>query len=159
MKSTGESIGYDKNFSRAVYKSLKAAGLPMVNFGTVFATVANDDQEAALPHIKRFYDLGFNIVATKGTAMFLKERGVRTRILKRISEGSNDIPNLLRSGYVAYVINTTSGKQEAQVATDGSMIRWLAVQNKVPVFTCLDTVKIVLDVLEEVTTTVSRIDE
>jgi carbamoyl-phosphate synthase large subunit len=129
MKSTGESIGYDKNFSRAVYKSLKAAGLPMVNFGTVFATVASDDQEAAFPLIKRFYDLGFNIVATKGTAMFLKERGVRTRILKRISEGSDDIPNLLRSGYVAYV------------------------------FTCLDTVKIVLDVLEEVTTTVSRIDE
>jgi len=159
MKSTGESIGYDKNFSRAVYKSLKAAGLPMANYGTVFATVAHDDQEAAFPLIKRFYDLGFNIVATKGTAVFLKERGVRTRILKRISEGSDDIPNLLRSGYVAYVINTTSGKQEAQVATDGSMIRWLAVQNKVPVFTCLDTVKIVLDVLEEVTITVSRIDE
>jgi len=159
MKSTGESIGYDKNFSRAVYKSLKAAGLPMANYGTVFATVAHDDQESAFPLIKRFYDLGFNIVATKGTAMYLKDRGVRTRILKRISEGSEDIPNLLRSGYVAYVINTTSGKQEAQVATDGSMIRWVAVQNKVPVFTCLDTVKIVLDVLEEVTITVSRIDE
>jgi len=159
MKSTGEAIGYDKNFSRAVYKSLKAAGLPMANYGTVFATVANDDQEAAFPLIKRFYDLGFNIVATKGTAMFLKERGVRTRILKRISEGSEDIPQLLRSGYVAYVINTTSGKQDANVTTDGSMIRWLAVQNKVPIFTCLDTVKIVLDVLEDVTMTVSRIDE
>ena len=159
MKSTGESIGYDKNFSRAVYKSLKAAGLPMANYGTVLATVTDGDKEAAFSLIKRFYDLGFNIVATKGTATFLKERGVRTRALGRISEGSEDVPRLIRSGYVAYVINTSGGKQKDQVNTDGSTIRHLAVQNKVPVFTCLDTVKIVLDVLEEVTTTVSRIDE
>lgn len=158
MKSTGEAIGYDKNLSRAVYKSLKAAGIQIQNYGTVFATVTDDDKEAVLPLIKRFYDLGFNIVATKGTAMFLKERGVRTRALGRISEGSEDIPQLLRSGYVAYVINTSGGKQKDQVSTDGSMIRWLSVQNKVPMFTCLDTVKIVLDVLEEVTMTVSRID-
>lgn len=159
MKSTGEAIGYDKQLSRAVYKSLKAAGIPMDNYGTVFATVTDTDKEAALPLIKRFYDLGFNIVATKGTADFLKSKGVRTRALGRISEGSEDIPKLLRSGYVAYVINTSGGKQKDQVTTDGSMIRWLSVQNKVPMFTCLDTVKIVLDALEEVTSRVSRIDE
>jgi len=79
--------------------------------------------------------------------------------LGRINEGSEDIPQLLRSGYVAYVINTSGGKQKDHVTTDGQLIRWLAVQNKVPVFTCLDTAKIVLDVLEEVTITVSRIDE
>jgi carbamoyl-phosphate synthase large subunit len=159
MKSTGETIGYDRQLSRAVYKSLKAAGIHMQNYGTVFVTVTRDDRDAALPLVKRFYDLGFNIVATKGTALFLKEQGVRSRILERISQGSEDIPNLLRSGYVAYVINTSGGRQKTEVTTDGSMIRWLAVQNKVPLFTCLDTVKIVLDVLEEVTTTVSRIDE
>ena len=159
MKSTGETIGYDKSLSRAVYKSLRAAGIPMDNYGTVFATVTDSDKEAVLPLIKRFYDLGFNIVATKGTADFLKANGVRTRTLGRISQGSDDIPQLLRSGYVAYVINTSSGKQKDQVTTDGSTIRWLSVQNKVPMFTCLDTVKIILDVLEEVTSTVSRIDE
>ena len=72
MKSTGEAIGYDNKLNRALYKALQASGMKLQNYGTVFATIADDDKEEALPLIRRFYNLGFNIQATKGTAEFLK---------------------------------------------------------------------------------------
>ena len=106
MKSTGEAIGYDKSLNRAVYKSLQASGISVVNYGTVFATIADKDKEEALPLLRRFYNLGFNLQATKGTAKFLKEHGIRTKSLGKISEGSDDIVASLRKGHVTYVINT-----------------------------------------------------
>ena len=68
MKSTGEAIGYDKKLTRALYKALQSAGMHVVNYGTIFVTVADKDKDEALPLIKRFYELGFNIEATRGTA-------------------------------------------------------------------------------------------
>ncbi|MBR5542567.1 MAG: carbamoyl-phosphate synthase large subunit, partial [Oscillospiraceae bacterium] len=88
MKSTGEAIGYDDKLNRALYKALQASGMHLQNYGTVFATIADKDKEEALPLIRRFYKLGFNIEATEGTARFLKERGIRTHILKKLSDGS-----------------------------------------------------------------------
>ena len=79
MKSTGEAIGYDNKLNRALYKALQASGMNIQNYGTVLATIADKDKEEALPLIRRFYELGFNIEATKGTADFLKEHGIRTR--------------------------------------------------------------------------------
>ena len=76
MKSTGEAIGYDNKLNRALYKALQASGMNILNYGTVFATIADKDKEEALPLIRRFYELGFNIEATKGTAEFLKEHGL-----------------------------------------------------------------------------------
>lgn len=160
MKSTGEAIGYDVTLSRALYKAMVAGGIRTVNYGTVFVTVAQADREEALPIVKRFYDLGFNIVATEGTGTFLKEHGIRTRILKRISEGSDEILHMLRRGYIAYVINTSSGRGNvSQKLMDGAQIRWTATENKVPLFTSLDTVKALLDVLEEITMRISTIDK
>ena len=156
MKSTGEAIGYDYSLNRALYKSLRASGLKVSNYGTVFATIANSDKETALHLIRRFYDLGFNIEATKGTAEFLKNHGIRTRVKKKLSEGSEEILDSIRKGYVTYVINTTS---ESSTFDDGKNIRRTAIDNNVPVFTCLDTVKVLLDVLEEITMKVSVIDE
>ncbi len=156
MKSTGEAIGYDKTLNRALYKALKASGLKVSNYGTVLATISNNDKEDALPLIKRFYDLGFNIEATAGTAKFLKENGIKTRVRKKLSQGSEEILESLRKGYVTYVVNLTTGSS-SDVHKDGVNIRRTAVENNVPVFTALDTVKALLDVLEEITMSVSVI--
>ena len=157
MKSTGEAIGYDKDLNRALYKSIKASGQRLVNYGTVFVTIANADKEQALPLIKRFYDLGFNIEATSGTANFLRNHGIRTRIRKKLSEGSEEILDSLRKGYVSYVINTMTDSS-ISIAHDGVKIRRCAIDNNVAVFTCLDTVDALLKVLEGITMNVSTID-
>ena len=157
MKSTGEAIGYDYSLNRALYKSLKAAGIRVAKYGTIFATIADADKKDALPLIKRFYDLGFNIEATSGTAKFLKENGIRTRVKKKISEGSEEILDSIKAGYVTYVINTSS-EGAGSTANDGRIIRRAAIDNNIAVFTCLDTVKILLDVLDEISMKISTID-
>lgn len=159
MKSTGEAIGYDTKLNRALYKALKASGMKVSNYGTVFATIADKDKKEALPLIKRFYNMGFNIVATQGTAKFLKENGVRTRVIEKISDGSDDICDSLRQGYVTYVINTRDKNSSSGILSDGYKIRQCAVENNVTMFTALDTVKVLLDVLEEITFSISTIDE
>ncbi len=155
MKSTGEAIGYDKTLTRALYKALQASGMHLQNYGTVLATIADKDKEEALPLIRRFYNLGFNIEATKGTALFLKANGIRTHVLGKISEGSEEIPNALRQGHIAYVINT---RDPGSNQSDGLQIRQLATEFNVTMFTALDTVKVLLNVLEETTLTISTID-
>ena len=157
MKSTGEAIGYDDKLNRALYKALQASGMKLQNYGTVLATIADCDKEEALPLIKRFYSLGFNIEATKGTAEFLKSNGIRTHVLNKIGEGSEEIPEALRQGHIAYVINTRD-INSAGPMSDGYEIRHLATENNVTIFTALDTVKVLLDVLEETTITISTID-
>ncbi len=157
MKSTGEAIGYDNSLKRAFYKALQASGMSVQNYGTVFVTIADNDKDEALELIRRFYNLGFNIEATEGTAAFLKEHGIRTRVKKKISDGSNDISETIKQGHVAYVINTSDpGKYATQM--DGYEIRRLAVENNITMFTSLDTVRVLLDVLEEITITISTID-
>ena len=157
MKSTGEAIGYDDKLNRALYKALQAAGTHLQNYGTVFATVADKDKQEALPLIRRFYDLGFNIEATEGTARFLKENGIRTHVLKKIRDGSNEILESLRQGHIAYVINTQDIGSMGQLS-DGFKIRSAATENNVTMFTALDTVRVLLDVLEETTLRISTID-
>jgi len=157
MKSTGEAIGYDDKLNRALYKALQAAGMHLQNYGTVLVTVADKDKPEALPLIRRFYNLGFNIQATEGTARFLKENGIRTHILKKISDGSEEIPDAIRQGHIAYVINTRDISSLSET-TDGVKIRQLATENNVTIFTALDTVRVLLDVLEETTLTISTID-
>ena len=157
MKSTGEAIGYDDTLTRALYKALKASGMNVMNYGTVLVTVAHDDRPEALPLVRRFYNLGFNIQATSGTARFLKENGIRTHVLKKISDGSTEILDSIRQGYVTYVINTRD-LSSSDGLTDGHQIRRCAVENNVTMFTSLDTVKVLLDVLEETTLGISTID-
>ena len=106
MKSTGEAIGYDKKLTRAMYKALLASGMHVVNYGTIFVTIADKDKEEALPLIRRFYQLGFNIEATEGTANFLRSNGIKTRIKKKLSSGSTEILDSIRQGHVNYVIST-----------------------------------------------------
>ena len=157
MKSTGEAIGYDDDFPRAMYKALTASGMKLQNYGTVVVTLADEDKEEALPLVKRFYDMGFNIEATIGTAEFLKQNGIKTRILRKLSEGSTEILDAIRAGYVSYVICTRAILSGVHYE-DGAAIRRTATDNNITMFTSLDTVNVLLDVLEEITIGVSTID-
>ncbi|MBO5505244.1 MAG: carbamoyl-phosphate synthase large subunit [Clostridia bacterium] len=157
MKSTGEAIGYDDSLPRAMYKALQASGIKLQNYGTVVVTLADEDKAEGFPLVQSFYNMGFNIAATGLTSAYLKERGIRNIKLGKISEGSTEILDFIRSGFVAYVINTravTSGVHYE----DGTLIRRCATENGVTIFTSLDTVKIVTEVLEEMTISVSTID-
>lgn len=157
MKSTGEAIGYDKKLHRAVYKAMVASGLTLRNYGTVVVSVADEDKEETLPLVRRFYNMGFNIEATTVTGEFLKANGIRTRIRRKPSEGSEEVLDSIRAGYVSYAINTRailSGKHFG----DGIAIRQCAAQNNITMLTSLDTVRMLLDVLEEVTLGISTID-
>ncbi|MBQ3967341.1 MAG: carbamoyl-phosphate synthase large subunit [Lachnospiraceae bacterium] len=156
MKSTGEAIGYDRSLKRALYKALQASGIKMKEYGTVMVTLADEDKEEALPLIKRFYDMGFNIEATVGTGNFLKEHGIRTRIRGKLSEGSDEILRSIRAGYVSYIINTRAILSGIHYM-DGVEIRRCAIMNGVTMFTSLDTVRILLDVLEDISPRISVI--
>ena len=158
MKSTGEAIGYDYSLTRALYKALQASGVKLENYGTVFVTISDEDKEEALPLIRRFYQLGFNIEATVGTAVFLRNHGIKTRIRAKVDEGSTEILDSIRQGYVTYVINTMDVRCE-DIHSGSSQIRRCAVENGVTMLTALDTVRVLLDVLEELTLGISTIDE
>ncbi len=157
MKSTGEAIGYDKRLNRAFYKALQASGIKMKDYGTVIVTLADEDKAEALPLVRRFYELGFNIEATIGTANYLKEHGIRTRVRGKLSEGSDEILRSIRAGYVSYIINTRAILSGIHYE-DGAAIRHCAVENGVTMFTSLDTVRILLDVLEEIAPSISTIN-
>ena len=156
MKSTGEAIGYDRKLKRAFYKALEASGIKMKGYGTVMVTLADEDKEEALPLVKRFYELGFNIEATIGTAEFLKERGIRTRVRGNAQDRSSEVLKSIKAGYVSYIINTRAILSGIHYE-DGVAIRQCAVANGVTMFTSLDTVRILLDVLEEITPEISPI--
>ncbi|MBO8439361.1 MAG: carbamoyl-phosphate synthase large subunit [bacterium] len=157
MKSTGEAIGYDNKLTRALYKALRSSGMKLANYGTLLVTIADVDKPKALPLIRRFYDLGFNIEATRGTADYLRQHGIRTRTRSKLSEGSTELFDALRQGHINYVINTMD-INHISTTRDGYQIRRCAVENNVSMFTSLETVRVLLDVLEEITLGVSTID-
>ena len=157
MKSTGEAIGYDKKLHRAVYKAMAASGLTLRNYGTVIVSVADEDKEETLPLVRRFYDMGFNIEATSLTGEVLRAHGIRTKILGKPSEGSDEVLRAIRRGYVSYVINTRAILSGNHFG-DGVAIRRCAAQHNVAMLTSLDTVKLLLDVLEEITLGIAPID-
>ena len=157
MKSTGEAIGYDKKLHRAMYKALIASGVRLRSYGTVVVSVADEDKLETIPLIRRFYDMGFNIEASTLTGEYLKNAGIHTRVRRKPSEGSEEILESIRAGYVSYVINTRAILSGVHYG-DGIRIRSCAAQNNVPMLTSLDTVRMLLDVLEEVTLGISTID-
>ena len=156
MKSTGEAIGYDKKLHRAMYKALVASGIKLQNYGTVTFTLADEDKQEALPLARRFYDMGFNIEATTMTALYFKEHGIRCRLRHKLSEGSTEILDSISAGYVSYVVNTRAILSGVHYE-DGVAIRKCASEHRITTFTSLDTVKVLLDVLEEMTIGVSPI--
>lgn len=149
MKSTGEAIGCDEKLHRAVYKAMIASGLSLPNHGAVLVSVADEDKEEAVPLIRRFYEMGFDIEATTLTGEVLQSHGIRVKIRRKPSEGSSEVLDSIRAGHVSYVINTRAILSGIHYG-DGIAIRRCAARNNITMLTSLDTVRIVLDVLEEI---------
>ncbi|WP_423364378.1 carbamoyl-phosphate synthase large subunit [Mycoplasma sp. P36-A1] len=148
MKSTGEAIGYDKTLNLALYKALQASGMKIKDYGTIFITVNDANKAEMLPIAKGFYNLGFNIVSTEGTGAYLKENGMKVKVFTKISQGSNEILDWIKNGYIKYIINTTNN-QNNDSESDGYIIRTNAAINNITTFTSLDTANVLLSVLEE----------
>ncbi|WP_418790513.1 carbamoyl-phosphate synthase large subunit [Phosphitispora sp. TUW77] len=146
MKSTGEVMGFDKDFSMAMYKALVAAGLDIPRKGTILATVADKDKDEVIPILKGFVEMGFKLAATCGTARALTEAGLPVEKVNKIREGSPNIIDIIRQGKIDLVINTlTRGKMPER---DGFRIRRAAVEHAIPCLTSLDTTTTILSVLQ-----------
>jgi carbamoyl-phosphate synthase large subunit len=159
MKSTGEVMGIDRSFAPALWKSLVAAGLAPARSGKILVTVADKDKPEVVPIIEGFHWLGYDLVATSGTAALIRALGVDVTEVRKLAEGSQDILKLIRSGECAAVINTpTLGKT---VDRDGFLIRRAAVEARVPCLTSLDTALAVVTALRAsaVTTKVAPLAE
>jgi carbamoyl-phosphate synthase large subunit len=146
MKSTGEVMGLDPDYSKAMYKALLAAGINFPYQGAVLATVADKDKNEAFPILERLGGLGFKIYATSGTAKFLNERGLSIETVQKIREGEPNLLDLIRENKIDLVVNTlTKGKAPER---DGFRIRRAAVENNIPCLTSLDTARAFADVLD-----------
>jgi carbamoyl-phosphate synthase large subunit len=145
MKSTGEIMGTDLDYPRALYKAMVAAGVDVPAKGSLIATIADADKEEALPVIRRFADLGFKIWATEGTARFLNAMGVEaTRIIK-IHQGENILVDLIHDGKVDLLLNTIS--KDRQTEREAALIRRASVEHGIPCLTSLDTAQALLTAL------------
>ncbi|MDH7569807.1 MAG: carbamoyl-phosphate synthase large subunit [Armatimonadota bacterium] len=142
MKSTGEILGIDSDFSRALYKAMIASGIDVRSGGQLLATIADPDKEEALPIIAGFVQAGFGVYATAGTARFLQSHGIACAPVKRISEGSPNPVDLIRAGKVDLLINTLS--RDRKVEVEGAQIRRASVELSIPCLTSLDTAKALL---------------
>lgn len=148
MKSTGEVMGRDINFAKALYKGLIGAGMKIPAAGSVVVTVADKDKDEAIEILKGFYRLGYKIIATGGTAEAIAQAGLPVTTVNKLSEGSPNILDLIRSGDAQFVVNTlTKGKTPER---DGFRIRREAVENGVVCMTSLDTVRALVNMLETI---------
>ncbi len=154
MKSTGEVMGSDTTLPKALYKAFVASNIKVPQYGNVLFTVADADKEEALTLAQRFNDLGFAIFATAGTGSYLAANALPVEILDKISESDNNSVVALREQKLQIVINTTQADERAE--SDGRLIRNAAIENAVPLFTALDTVKAFLEVLESRSFTVKE---
>jgi carbamoyl-phosphate synthase large subunit len=151
MKSTGEVMGKDRIFEKALHKAFVAAGVIVPDSGTILATISDTDKEEAVKLFKRFYQIGFDFVATEGTAKVLKSAGIPVRTVARIGQSENDIIREIKTGRIAMIVNTISkGKN---VESDGFKMRRIAVERGLMCLTSLDTTEALLKTIERNTYT------
>lgn len=137
MKSTGEVLGIGKSLEEALYKGLAAAGYTMKKQGGVFFSVRQSDHGEIAPVAKTFYEQGFVLYATEGTAKAIAQEGMEVQLVKKIHEGEGHVLDLLESGKVDYVISTST---KGRIPTrDSVKIRRKAVERSIPCLTSLDT--------------------
>jgi carbamoyl-phosphate synthase large subunit len=148
MKSTGEVLGSDYDFPRALYKALLASGLKVPHRGSVLVTVADKDKPEAMSLIADLAGLGYQILATGGTAAALEACKIACRRVNKVREGLPNIPDLIRAGQVDLVINTLTRGRD--VDRDGFIIRRTAVEHGIPCLTSLDTARAVVQVLSAI---------
>jgi carbamoyl-phosphate synthase large subunit len=134
MRSTGEVMGIASDFPTAFGKAQAAAGVSLPEEGTIFISVTDSDKPAATQLATRFHDLGFEVIATSGTAQAISRMGVPVRRIKKIGEGSPNVVDCIRSGDVDLVINTPTG---SGARTDGYEIRTESVRHGIPCVTTM----------------------
>ncbi|CAM3413036.1 carbamoyl-phosphate synthase large subunit [Cytobacillus oceanisediminis] len=157
MKSTGEVMGKDTTLEKALYKGLVASGMKIQPFGTVLMTVADKDKDEALQLAKRFVSIGYRLMATSGTALFLQSAGIPVKVTGKIGSEGQNLLDVIRNGEAQFVINTlTKGKQPAR---DGFRIRRESVENGVPCLTSLDTAEAILRVIESMNFSADAMDK
>ncbi len=142
MKSTGEIMGMDIEYSRALSKAMLASGIGIPDGGEMIVTIADSDKEEAVPIVQGFVEAGFTVYATSGTAAFLRERGIEAQTVKKLHEGAGNINDLIRSGSIKLLINTLSS--DKRIEREASQIRRASVEAGVPCLTSLDTAKALL---------------
>lgn len=156
MKSTGEVMGKDLTLEKALYKGLVASGISIPGYGSVLLTVADKDKEEGLEIARRFSHIGYQILATSGTAAHLAANGIPVKVVNKIGAEKPNLLDVIRQGEAQFVINTlTKGKQPER---DGFRIRREAVENGVACLTSLDTAKAILQVLESMTFSTDSMD-
>jgi carbamoylphosphate synthase large subunit len=142
MKSTGEVMGLDADYPRALYKALVASGINVRGGGSMIATIADADKAEAVPIIRDFVALGFRIFATEGTARYLQEQGIEAQAVKKLHQGEGNIVDLIKSGRIDLLINTLSS--DKRIEREAARIRRASVEADVPCLTSLDTARALL---------------
>jgi len=145
MKSTGEVMGIDNDFLSAFIKSQIASGVLLPKSGTVFLSIDNDNKDKIKDIAKKLSDLKFNLLATKGTAKFLKENDINVRVINKVKEGSPHIVEELLKGNINLVINTTKSQSSIR---DSYSIRRTALMNNIPYYTTIAGAKVAVDAIE-----------
>ncbi|EFG55929.1 carbamoyl-phosphate synthase large subunit [Lactobacillus amylolyticus] len=147
MKSTGEVMGSDHTFAKALFKAFAGAKMKLPEYGNVLLTIEDRDKQAILPIAKRFARIGYRIFATKGTAEFLRDKGLHVELVSKVHEnGDNNILSELKQEKIDLVINTMGHDLEKN--SDGFIIRQTAIQQNIPLLTALDTADALLTALE-----------
>jgi carbamoyl-phosphate synthase large subunit len=132
MKSTGEVMGIDRDFARAFAKAQLGAGVRLPLSGKVFISVRDSDKKHIVSPAKKLYDTGFELVATRGTAAFLQEKGIPVKVVNKFTEGRPHIVDAIKNGEICMVINTTQG---AQAVADSFSIRRSTLMSNIAYFT------------------------
>ncbi|QUH23004.1 carbamoyl-phosphate synthase large subunit [Methanobacterium alkalithermotolerans] len=146
MKSTGESMGIDENFGLSYYKSQLSANMDLPTTGKIFISVRDADKDKITDIVKKADELGFEIVATRGTARAVEDE-LEIEIIRKVSQGSPNIQDAINKGEIGLIINTPSGKQSAD---DGYLIRRMAVELGIPYVTTLAGARAALNAINEV---------
>ncbi|EOR26688.1 carbamoyl phosphate synthase large subunit [Niallia nealsonii AAU1] len=142
-------MGKDITLEKALYKGLIASGMKIKTFGTVLMTIGDKDKEEALQLAKRFTNIGYSLMATSGTAAFLKSNQIPVKVVGKIGGKGHTLIDVIRNGEAQFVINTFS--KGSQPARDGFRIRRESVENGIPCLTSLDTAEAILRVVESMT--------
>ncbi len=132
MRSTGEVLGLSHSFGRAFFKAQEATQVTLPLAGTVLFTIADRDKKAALEPVRLFRDLGFRILATPGSHLFLKANGIETERVQKLGYGRPDLVDAIKNGEVQLLVNTPSGRQSAQHSPE---VRKAAIKYKIPYIT------------------------
>ena len=146
MKSTGEVMGTDREFEKALYKAFEGAGMQLPETGTVLLTIDDRNKQEALQIARRFEKMGYRIAATKGTAKFLQDNGLHAKVVGKIHDIQPNLLNEIKDRKLDLVINTMGHDQAHN--SDGFIIRQAAIQHNIPLLTALRTADALLKAME-----------